>query len=235
MLRKPNWWPIKPTASIRTSGSMVKSSKQCKTSNTWDYCNRPGFKAWGDLQDCTDNSSTDKVKDHLEWQEHHTKVQDQTDALLGLLHIPICLRIMDLNKRPRKDDTGHRDEMLSQTPRHLVFSYKDHNTNEEVRKQIQSIGPFDDLLTTVKKRKLKWYGHVVRIKGLAKTILQGTVQGQRARGRQRKRWEDNTREWTGLKLGEALREAEDREGWRELLWGLLWYPNGLADFGICKM
>ena len=99
----------------------------------------------------------------------------------------------------------------------LSISYKDHITNEEVRKQVQqSIGPFDDLLTTVKKRKLKWYGHVVRSKGLAKTILQGTVQGQRARGRQRKRWEDNIREWTGLKLGEALREAEDREGWREL-------------------
>ena len=27
---------------------------------------------------------------------------------------------------------------------------------------------------------------------------------------------DNIREWTGLKLGEALREAEDREGCRKL-------------------
>ena len=45
-------------------------------------------------------------------------------------------------------------------------------------------------------------------------ILQGTVQGGRRRGRQKKRWEDNVTEWTGLKLGEALRKAENREEWR---------------------
>ena len=32
---------------------------------------------------------------------------------------------------------------------------------------------------------------------LAKTILQGTVKGGRRRGRQRKRWEDYIKEWTG--------------------------------------
>ena len=100
----------------------------------------------------------------------------------------------------------------------LGISYKDRITNEEVRSRVQqAIGPFEDLLTTVKKRKLKWYGHIVRSSGLAKTILQGTVQGKRARGRPRKRWEDNIRDWTGLRLGEALREAEDREGWRKLV------------------
>ena len=126
------------------------------------------------------------------WSDRNITLKSKIRLMRSLVFsiYPICLRIMDLNKRPRKEDTDHRDEMLSQTPRHL--SYKDHLTNEEVRKQIQqSIGPFDDLLTTVKNCKLKWYGHVVRSKGLAKTILQGTVQGQRVRGRQRKRWEDN--------------------------------------------
>ena len=77
----------------------------------------------------------------------------------------------------------------------------------------QAIGPYEDLLTTVKKRKLRWYGHKTRSTGLAKIILQGTVQGGRRRGRQKKRWEDNVTEWTGLKLGEALRKAENREEW----------------------
>ena len=45
-------------------------------------------------------------------------------------------------------------------------------------------------------------------------ILQDTVQGGRRRGRQKKRWEVNITEWTGLKLGEALRKAENREEWR---------------------
>ena len=39
---------------------------------------------------------------------------------------------------------------------------------------------------------------VSRSSGLAKTILQGTVNGGRRQGRQEKRWEDNIREWTGL-------------------------------------
>ena len=57
----------------------------------------------------------------------------------------------------------------------------------------------------------KMYGHVSRSSGLAKTILQGTVQGGRKRGRRRKRWEDNITEWTGLKLSDALRMSENRE------------------------
>ena len=69
----------------------------------------------------------------------------------------------------------------------LNISYKDHITNEEVCSQVRAlVGPYEELLTTVKKRKLTWYGHVSRSKGLAKTILQGTVNGTRRRGRQRK-------------------------------------------------
>ena len=100
----------------------------------------------------------------------------------------------------------------------LGISYKDHITNEEVRNRVrQAIGPHEDLLTTVRRRKLKWYGHVSRSSGLAKTVLQGTVQGKRKRGRQRKRWEDNISEWTGMRLSETLRQSERREEWRELV------------------
>ena len=75
----------------------------------------------------------------------------------------------------------------------LRISYKDPVTNEEVRAKIQQvIGPHEDL-TIVKSRKLQWYGYVSRLSGLAKTILQGTMKGERRKGRQRKRWEDNIR------------------------------------------
>ena len=98
----------------------------------------------------------------------------------------------------------------------LGISYKDHITNVEVKRQIkQAIGEYVDLLSIVKKRKLRWYGHVTRSNGLAKTILQGTVQGTRKRGRQRKRWEDNIVEWTGQSLATCLRRAENREQWRK--------------------
>ena len=59
------------------------------------------------------------------------------------------------------------------------ISYKDDVNNEEVRAKIQQeIGPQEDLLTIVQRRKLQWYGHVSRSSGLAKTILQGTVKGE---------------------------------------------------------
>ena len=63
-------------------------------------------------------------------------------------------------------------------------------------------------------------------------ILQGTVQGERRKGRQKKRWEDNVTEWTGLKLGEALRKAENREEWRKVVAQSSLVPqrsNGLSD------
>ena len=56
-----------------------------------------------------------------------------------------------------------------------------------------------------------------RSEGLAKTILQGTVRGGRKRGRQKKRWEDNVKEWTGLEFTASQRAAEDRGRWRELV------------------
>ena len=70
----------------------------------------------------------------------------------------------------------------------LHISHKDHVTNEEDCAKIQqAIGPHEDRLTIVKRRKLQWYGHVSRSSGLAKTNLQGTVKGGRRQGRQRKR------------------------------------------------
>ena len=100
----------------------------------------------------------------------------------------------------------------------LGITYRDHISNEEVRNRTrQAIGHHEDLLTTLKRRKLKWYGHVTRSPGLAKTILQGTVQGWRRRGRQKKRWEDDIPEWTGMTLGAAMRKTERREEWRQLV------------------
>ena len=68
-----------------------------------------------------------------------------------------------------------------------------------------------------KRHKLQWYGHVSHSPGLAKTILQGTVKGGRRQGRQRKRWEDNIREWTGLEFGKSQRAMENRGKWRKLV------------------
>ena len=137
------------------------------------------------------------------------------------------------NSSPNRDLNSHSsigDRLGKQTCRRtqaiemrcfskfLVISYKDHITNKDMKSTIgNAIEPYEDLLTSAKRRKLKWYGHVTRSSGLAKTILQGTVQGGRRRGRQRKRWEDNIKEWTGVDWNIILCKAENREEWRKLV------------------
>ena len=99
----------------------------------------------------------------------------------------------------------------------LRNSYKDHVTNEDVCAKVQqAIGPHADV-TIIKRCKLQWYGHVSHSSGLTKPILQGTVKGGRRQGRQRKRWEDNIREWTGLEFGRSKKAVENREKWRKLV------------------
>ena len=48
-------------------------------------------------------------------------------------------------------------------------------------------------------------------------MLQGTVKGGRRQGRQKKRREDNIREWTGLEFAKSQRAVENRGKWRKLV------------------
>ena len=76
---------------------------------------------------------------------------------------------MDSHSQGPKKNTSHGKEVLLQDTTHLIQQV----TNKEVRaKTQQAIGPHEDLLTIVKRRKLQKYGHVSRSSGLAKTILQ---------------------------------------------------------------
>ena len=98
----------------------------------------------------------------------------------------------------------------------------------ERSRHLAAIGENDEPQTLVKKQKLSWFGHVSRSSGLAKTILQGTMKGKRKKGREKKSWEDNIKEWTGMdfassKLGQ-LKTGQDGKG---LLRIHLWSPDNL--------
>ena len=111
----------------------------------------------------------------------------------------------------------------------LNISYKDHVTNEEVRRKIQAtIGEYDELLTLVRKRKLRWFGHVSRSSGLAKTILQGTVKGKK---KKRQTEEEVGRQYQKVDrngLCQLTRAAENRSRWKGGLLRIhLWCPDDL--------
>ena len=122
---------------------------------------------------------------------------------------------MDPRSRAAKKNTSQGNEVLPQDTTHLI-------QRPFYQRRILCQDPaanrtHEDLLTIVKSRKLKWYGHVSRSSSLAKTILQGTVKGGRRQGGQRKRWEDSFGEWTGLEFAKSQRAAESREKWRKLV------------------
>ena len=59
------------------------------------------------------------------------------------------------------------------------------------------------------------FGHATRHDGLSKTVLQGTLQGGRRRGRQKKCWMD-IKEWTSLPMPELLTRASCRKDWKRI-------------------
>ena len=81
---------------------------------------------------------------------------------------------------------------------------------------------------------MSFKGNMTPSSGLVKTILQGTVQEGRRRGRQWKQWKDNIKEWTGLEWNIILRKTENCEDWGNRLYNLQRCPNGQPDYGIDK-
>ncbi|KAG1652520.1 hypothetical protein GQR58_026245 [Nymphon striatum] len=97
----------------------------------------------------------------------------------------------------------------------LKVKYTDHVTNKKVKKLIgaENIQWAEDLA----RRKLKFAGYVMRgcCDTLTQLVLEGLVEGKRDRGRQRKVWGDDLKEWTKSKnLGEVKRKVENKVVWR---------------------
>ena len=159
------------------------------------------------------NPNPTKSETNLDWQEYFSQLQDTTDAFPCCIHLPVCLWIMDPHSKDPKKNTI-KPWKWGATARYYTSQTK---TMLPMSKIQQASRPHEDLLTILRRRKLQWYGHVSCSSGLAKTILQGTVKGGRRQGRQRQRWEDSIREWTGLEFGKSQRAVENREKCRKLV------------------
>ena len=95
--------------------------------------------------------------------------------------------------------------------------YLERRINDQGRSEINFLmGPQGPLTATVKRRELAWLGYVTRHDSLSKTILQGTLGGGRRRGRQRKCWMDNIKEWTSLPMPELFTMACYRKDWKRM-------------------
>lgn len=59
----------------------------------------------------------------------------------------------------------------------LGISYRDHIQNAVATNRVrEGIRPYDELLTTVKKYRLRWHGYASISLGISKIFLHGTMQ-----------------------------------------------------------
>ena len=100
----------------------------------------------------------------------------------------------------------------------LEINYRQMKTTAYVKETITIlVGKYEPLLTTIKRRKLSYYGHLCRHDSLSKTIMQGRVEGTRVRGRPKKDWMANIIQWTDKTVGELLEKVKDRNYWRRFV------------------
>ena len=95
----------------------------------------------------------------------------------------------------------------------LGISYRDHITNDAVRDRIrQAIGPHGDILTTVKKRKLKWFQDQ---EGLPRQFYRAQCKTGEEEADKRSDGRITSLSGQGWSSARPLRESENKIKWRE--------------------
>ena len=89
-------------------------------------------------------------------------------------------------------------------------------TNEEV---LRMVGEKRNLMIDIRKRQLKFFGHIMRREGLENTIITGMVEGKRGRGRPRIKYIDGLIALTrgNMTAAQFLRTTKERGEWKSMV------------------
>lgn len=98
----------------------------------------------------------------------------------------------------------------------LRISWTSHRTNDSI---LQELNIQRTLLSNIKRRKLKYFGHAIRHKTCStmKEVVQGVTEGRRGRGRPATSYVGNITTWTGMRIGHIYRACENRDRWRGIV------------------
>lgn len=98
--------------------------------------------------------------------------------------------------------------------RMLRIPWTAHRTNISILKELNIK---ERLSSIVQIRILKFFGHITRNEdSMERLVVQGKVEGKRARGRSPTRWTDLIRSLTHCTMNENARSAKHRETWRRI-------------------
>jgi len=129
---------------------------------------------------------------------------------------------MSIDLRQTDKHTNRQTNRKKHLIKQIIYFYPSdinlvYRTNESVEDEIiKAIGPYEHLLTGIKRCKMTIYCHINRAKeSFAHLVLQGAAEGRRGKGRPKTTRLDNIRDWTGMNTIELHAASQDRQMWIE--------------------
>ena len=93
--------------------------------------------------------------------------------------------------------------------RMLRISWTAHVSNDEV---LNRMGKEVEVLYEVKRRRLEYFGHILRNEKyrLLQLVIEGKIEGKRRPGRRKTSWLENLRDWFGIDSVFLFRSAASK-------------------------